>query len=180
MHRQKHLDVLNLTKNATENDIKKAYRKLSLKYHPDKNQNNLDASEKFTKINEAFSYLTNKDGEQDEEFSFPFQTFQTNMSGNGKFEQMNINPNDIFNMMFGNSNIFDTFHHTQLFQFALGKGNVIKGWDLGLKDMSINEQRCLVIPPHLAYGNRRIGNIIKPNSTLIFEVKILDIIRVEK
>ena len=78
------------------------------------------------------------------------------------------------------SNIFDTFHHTQPFQFILGKSIVIKGWDLGLQDMRINEQRCLVIPPHLAYGNRRIGNIIKPNSTLIFEVKLLKILKVEK
>ena len=78
------------------------------------------------------------------------------------------------------SNIFDSFHHTIPFQFVLGKGVVIKGWDLGLQDMRIDEQRCLVIPPHLAYGNRRIGNIIKPNSTLIFEVKLLKILKVEK
>ena len=78
------------------------------------------------------------------------------------------------------SNIFDAFNHTQPFQFVLGKGIVIKGWDLGLQDMGINEQRCLVIPPNLAYGNRRIGNIIKPNSTLIFEVKLLEILKVEK
>ena len=44
------------------------------------------------------------------------------------------------------SNIFDTFHHTLPFQFILGKGIVIKGWDLGLQDMKINEERCLVIP----------------------------------
>ena len=78
------------------------------------------------------------------------------------------------------SNIFDTFNHTNPFQFVLGKGIVIKGWDLGLQDMRINEQRCLVIPPRLAYGNRRIGNIIKANSTLIFEVKLLKILKVEK
>ena len=78
------------------------------------------------------------------------------------------------------SNILDKFHHTIPFQFVLGKGIVIKGWDLGLQDMKINEQRCLVIPPRLAYGNRRIGNIIKPNSTLIFEVKLLKILKVEK
>ena len=78
------------------------------------------------------------------------------------------------------SNIFDTFNHTLPFQFVLGKGIVIKGWDLGLQNMGVNEQRCLIIPPHLAYGNRRIGNIIKPNSTLIFEVKLLKILKVER
>ena len=57
---------------------------------------------------------------------------------------------------------------------------VIKGWDIGLQNMKINEVRCLVIPPHLAYGNRRIGNIIKPNSTLIFEVRLLKILKVKE
>ena len=78
------------------------------------------------------------------------------------------------------SNILEKFNHTQPFQFVLGKGIVIKGWDLGLRGMKIEEQRCLVIPSHLAYGNRRIGNIIQPNSTLIFEVKLIDILEVEK
>lgn len=77
------------------------------------------------------------------------------------------------------SNILEKFNHLVPFQFILGEGIVIKGWDLGLQDMKVNEQRCLVIPPDLAYGNRRIGNIIKPNSTLIFEVKLLNILEVE-
>ena len=78
------------------------------------------------------------------------------------------------------SNIKEKFNHTKPFQFVLGKGIVIKGWDIGLQNMKINEIRCLVIPPHLAYGNRRIGNIIKPNSTLIFEVRLLKILKVKK
>ena len=77
------------------------------------------------------------------------------------------------------SNILEKFNHLIPFQFILGKGIVIKGWDLGLQDMKVNEQRCLVIPPDLAYGNRRMGNIIKPNSTLIFEVKLLNILEIE-
>ena len=67
----------------------------------------------------------------------------------------------------------------EAFEFVLGQGIVIKGWDLGLQDMRVNEKRCLVIPAQLAYGNRRIGNIIKPNSTLIFEIKLLNILKIE-
>ena len=78
------------------------------------------------------------------------------------------------------SNIFDKFRHTKLFQFVLGQGIVIKGWDLGLQNMRINEKRCLIIPSHLAYGNRRIGDIIKPNSTLIFEVELIKVLKIEK
>ena len=48
-----------------------------------------------------------------------------------------------------------------------------------LKDMNIDEKRCLVIPSQFAYGNRKIGNIIKPNSTLIFEVKLLNIVKTQ-
>ena len=77
------------------------------------------------------------------------------------------------------SNILEKFNHTKPFQFVLGKGIVIKGWDLGLQNMRVNEKRCLVIPAQLAYGNRRIGNIIKPNSTLIFEIKLLNILKIE-
>ena len=77
------------------------------------------------------------------------------------------------------SNILDKFNHKKPFQFVLGSGVVIKGWDMGLQNMKINDVRCLVIPPKLAYGNRKIGNTIKSNSTLIFEVKLLDIINID-
>ena len=78
------------------------------------------------------------------------------------------------------SNTLESFNHVKPFQFVLGKGIVIKGWDLGLQNMKVSEKRCLIIPPHLAYGDRRIGNKIKPNSTLIFEVKLLEILKVGK
>ena len=77
------------------------------------------------------------------------------------------------------SNILDKFNHKKPFQFVLGSGVVIKGWDMGLQNMKINDVRCLVIPPTLAYGNRKLGNILKANSTLIFEVKLLDIISLD-
>ena len=77
------------------------------------------------------------------------------------------------------SNTIDKFNHKVPFQFVLGSGVVIKGWDMGLQNMKVNDVRCLVIPPKFAYGNRKIGNILKANSTLIFEVKLLDIISLD-
>jgi hypothetical protein len=62
----------------------------------------------------------------------------------------------------------------QPFDFTLGQGMVIKGWDQGLVGMKVGEKRKLVIPPSLAYGaNGRPG--IPPNSTLVFEIELLGI-----
>lgn len=62
------------------------------------------------------------------------------------------------------------------FEFPLGAGYVIKGWDQGVQGMKIGGKRKLTIPPDLAYGAGGIPSVIPPNSTLIFEVELLDIL----
>lgn len=61
------------------------------------------------------------------------------------------------------------------FQFPLGAGRVIAGWDQGVAGMKVGGRRRLTIPPHLGYGNRGAGNAIKPGETLIFVVDLLGV-----
>lgn len=63
----------------------------------------------------------------------------------------------------------------QPFQFPLGAGRVIKGWDQGVAGMKIGGKRTLIIPPEMGYGDRGAGRIIKPGSTLLFDVELLGI-----
>ncbi len=63
----------------------------------------------------------------------------------------------------------------QPFQFPLGAGHVIQGWDEGVKGMKVGGKRKLTIPPEMGYGAQGAGGVIPPNATLVFEVELLGV-----
>lgn len=71
-----------------------------------------------------------------------------------------------------NNKVFDKTQKGNGFGFRLGKGEVIKGWDIGVNGMKVGGKRRITCPPHLAYGAKGSPPVIPPNSTLVFEVEL--------
>lgn len=74
-----------------------------------------------------------------------------------------------------NNKVFDSTNKGPGFKFALGRGEVIKGWDLGVSGMKVGGKRRLTVPHQLAYGTRGSPPVIPPNSTLIFDVELKNV-----
>ncbi|KAJ8602542.1 hypothetical protein CTAYLR_008351, partial [Chrysophaeum taylorii] len=77
--------------------------------------------------------------------------------------------------LFSDCSEFDSSRTRDPFSFTLGNGEVIQGWDQGLRGMCVGEQRKLTIPSDLGYGDSGSGDKIPGGSTLVFDVELIDI-----
>lgn len=75
-----------------------------------------------------------------------------------------------------NNKVFDATKNGPGFKMTLGRGEVIKGWDLGLSGMKVGGKRRLVCPPQLAYGNKGNPPVIPQNATLVFDIELKNVL----
>lgn len=128
MAKRDYYEVLGVGKNATEDDLKKAYRKLALKYHPDRNPGDKNAEEKFKEAAEAYSVLSDKDKRARYD-----QFGEAGLGDNGGFSSGNMNMDDIFSMfgdLFGGGGGFSGFSG---FSSRSGARHVNKGTSLRVR-----------------------------------------------
>src|ERR1043165_9261005 len=107
MSKRDYYEVLGVQKNATEQELKKAYRQMALKYHPDKNPGNKEAEEKFKEAAEAYEVLS--DGDKRHRYD---QFGHSGVSGNGGFNGGGMSMEDIFShfgSVFGEDSPFESF-----------------------------------------------------------------------
>jgi DnaJ-class molecular chaperone len=143
--------ILNVDKNSTEEIIKKSYRKLAMKYHPDKNPNDKQAEEKFKKISEAYEVLSDKEKRSIYD-KYGKQGLEMNSMGGGP----DINPMDIFQNFFG-----ENFNHQQ-------KSNVepiVKEVYLELQEIYNGVEKYLTVEKKVIVDNK--GNINYKDSVQI-------------
>jgi len=94
--------------------------------------------------------------------------------GSGQMPKVGENVSVHYTGWLENGTKFDSSHDRgEPISFILGQGQVIAGWDEGIKSMKVGGKRQLVIPPKIAYGERGAGGVIPPNATLIFEVELI-------
>jgi len=70
---------------------------------------------------------------------------------------------------------FDSTQGGEPIRFTLGAGEVIQGWDQGIRGMHVGGKRTLIIPARLAYGGRGAGDAVPPNATLVFDVELVSV-----
>lgn len=120
--------------------------------------------------------LDNKNTMQDiKEFK---KEITQNGSGEGAINGQTIVANYTGRLLNGtvfDSNVLPEFGHVQPFEFNLGQGMVIAGWDMGFQGMKVGEKATFYIPSEMAYGNRAAGDKIPANSDLIFDVELVQI-----
>ncbi|GBG74314.1 hypothetical protein CBR_g18725 [Chara braunii] len=74
-----------------------------------------------------------------------------------------------------NGKVFDSTVGKRPFAFRLGVGQVVKGWDIGVNGMRVGDKRQLRVPPSLGYGSQGVKGVIPPNSTLVFDVELVEV-----